>query len=140
MSPRVVPLTPKSAIALDKPGARHKGHDASSSFDTGSAHPGADGFVEGPRDKDVEQSSESCPEDKCMTLVRHPGTTLGLRGEEAYRRPGPVHPVWRKKETLIQERIVQYTTLDDEGRVSDTIKATASMIVVDRCVSANKQP
>lgn len=54
----------------------------------------------------------------CTTLVRHLGTVLGLRGKEAYRRPGPGKPVWRKRETLIQERIVQYTTLDEEGAVS----------------------
>lgn len=54
----------------------------------------------------------------CTTLVRHLGAVLGLRGKEAYRRPGPGQPVWRKRETLIQERIVQYTTLDEEGTVS----------------------
>lgn len=53
----------------------------------------------------------------CTTLVRHLGAVLGLRGKEAYRRPGPGQPVWRKRETLIQERIVQYTTLDEEGTV-----------------------
>ncbi len=53
----------------------------------------------------------------CTALVRHLGAVLGLRGKEAYRRPGPSQPVWRKRETLIQERIVQYTTLDEEGTV-----------------------
>lgn len=53
----------------------------------------------------------------CTMLVRHLGAVLGLRGREAYRRPGPGQPVWRKRETLIQERIVQYTTLDEEGTV-----------------------
>lgn len=54
----------------------------------------------------------------CTTLVRHLGAVLGLRGKDAYRRPGSGLPVWRKRETLIQERIVQYTTLDEEGTVS----------------------
>lgn len=54
----------------------------------------------------------------CTTLVKHLGAVLGLRGRDAYRRPGrPGQPVWRKRETLIQERIVQYTTLDEEGTV-----------------------
>lgn len=52
------------------------------------------------------------------TLVRHLGVALGRRGNEAYRRPGCGQPVWRKRETVIQERIVQYTTLDEQGTVS----------------------
>lgn len=57
----------------------------------------------------------------CKTLVKHLGSVLRLRGKEAYQRSGPFQPVWRKKETLIQERIVQYTTVDEEGMVSAII-------------------
>ncbi|CAM9192586.1 unnamed protein product [Ectocarpus sp. 8 AP-2014] len=66
----------------------------------------------------------------CTTLVRHLGTVLGLRGKEAYRRPGPGKPVWRKRETLIQERIVQYTTLDEEGAVQELFETEKSQTEV----------
>ncbi|CAM9496526.1 unnamed protein product, partial [Ectocarpus sp. 12 AP-2014] len=66
----------------------------------------------------------------CTSLVRHLGTVLGLRGKEAYRRPGPGKPVWRKRETLIQERIVQYTTLDEEGAVQELFETEKSQTEV----------
>lgn len=65
-----------------------------------------------------DRESGSRGDGHCTALVKHLGAVLGLRGKEAYRRPGPGQPVWRKRETLIQERIVQYTTLDEEGTVS----------------------
>jgi hypothetical protein len=46
-------------------------------------------------------------------LVKHKGTTLSLHGKDAARRPRPDHPLWRKRETLIQERIVEYTTVSE---------------------------
>lgn len=49
----------------------------------------------------------------CREIVRHLSTVMGLRGKDGYRR----QPVWRKRETLVQERIVQYTTLDEKGTV-----------------------
>ncbi|CAB1112675.1 unnamed protein product [Ectocarpus sp. CCAP 1310/34] len=66
----------------------------------------------------------------CTTLVQHLGTVLGLRGKEAYRRPGPGKPVWRKRETLIQEKIVQYTTLDEEGAVQELFETEKSQTEV----------
>lgn len=50
-------------------------------------------------------------------LVKHRGTVLGLRDRHGYRRPRVGQAVWRKKETVIQERVVHYTTLDEEGKV-----------------------
>lgn len=44
-------------------------------------------------------------------VVLHKGTTLGWHGQDGVRRPKPKHPLWRKRETLIQERIVEYTTV-----------------------------
>jgi hypothetical protein len=44
-------------------------------------------------------------------LVAHKGTTLNLHGKDAVKRPKAKHPLWRKRETLIQERIVEYTTV-----------------------------
>eukprot|EP00752_Nemacystus_decipiens_P012420 g11003.t1 len=66
----------------------------------------------------------------CTTLVKHLGAVLGLRGKGAYRRPGPGQPVWRKRETLIQERIVQYTTLDEEGTVQELFETEKSQTEV----------
>jgi len=47
----------------------------------------------------------------CRELWRHPGTTVSLTPADAYRRPGPQRPLWRKRETVVHERIVQYTTV-----------------------------
>ena len=44
-------------------------------------------------------------------LAKHKGVTLNLHGRAGIKRPKPKHPLWRKRETLIQERIVQYTTV-----------------------------
>lgn len=61
------------------------------------------------------------PHGHCTVLVSRPGTALAARpssdGTGPGRRGTATQPVWRKKETLIQERIVQYTTLDEEGTV-----------------------
>ncbi|CAN0091001.1 unnamed protein product, partial [Pylaiella littoralis] len=77
-----------------------------------------------------EKSSKRGGGKHCTTLVRHLGAVLGLRGKEAYRRPGPGQPVWRKRETLIQERIVQYTTLDEEGTVQELFETEKSQTEV----------
>ena len=50
--------------------------------------------------------------------LRPLGAVDGREGVDGHRRQGPVHPVWRKRETLVQERTVQYTTLDEKGTVS----------------------
>lgn len=121
-SPPVVPLVPKSVTTATsenrpfggsrvgrylRPGVRSCDRERKSA-----AKEGVD-----------NESSGVCVRGPCTTLVRHLGTVLGFRGKEAYRRPGTVQPVWRKKETLIQERIVQYTTLDEEG----TVRAVGSI-------------
>lgn len=117
LSPRVVPLIPKWATSAEV-GKR--------SFDASvcSQGTGVDGSVQeglpGAGEGGSDEVPGGCAGGPCTTLVRHLGTVLGLRGKEAYRRPGPAQPVWRKRETLIQERIVQYTTLDEEGTVGDT--------------------
>lgn len=140
---RVVPLTPKWALApptaADRKGsgnaisATSRGREEHSSSSTGDNSPGAlrGAGEDSPGALEIVDCSRQdetgdigCqPGSKhafghCKTLVRHLGSILRLRGKEACRRSGPVQPVWRKKETLIQERIVQYTTLDEEGMVS----------------------
>ena len=56
----------------------------------------------------------------CRALWHHPGTTLN---DPRHRRPGPQRPLWRKRETVVHERIVQYTTVDED--VHSTICSNA---------------
>jgi len=47
-----------------------------------------------------------------------------------YRRPGGERDVWRKREVLVQERIVQYTTVDKEGKWQDLVEVEKSQTEV----------
>jgi hypothetical protein len=38
-------------------------------------------------------------------------TSPAIHVGPSFKRPGPQRPLWRKRETLLQERIVQYTTV-----------------------------
>lgn len=158
LSPRVVPLTSKWALspsaaaeaaALAGPKRLHHGTatDTSTPVVRGEGkedtyghnsvsgrrseermgQEGAAGKVFGGEEE--EEASKRGGGGHCTTLVRHLGAVLGLRGKDAYRRPAPRQPVWRKRETLIQERIVQYTTLDEEGTVSSNFRKIAAVRV-----------
>ncbi|CAM9921906.1 unnamed protein product, partial [Choristocarpus tenellus] len=66
----------------------------------------------------------------CTALAKFLGGVLTLSGREAHRRARPIRPVWRKKETLIQERIVQYTTLDESGQMQELYETEKSQTEV----------
>ena len=57
---------------------------------------------------------------ECREIWHHPGTTLN---DPTYRRPGPQRPLWRKRETVVHERIVQYTTVDEHGTVQELVES-----------------
>lgn len=40
----------------------------------------------------------------------------------SYKKAGPSRPLWRKRETTVHERIVQYTTVDADGTVQELIE------------------
>ncbi|CAM9242111.1 unnamed protein product, partial [Discosporangium mesarthrocarpum] len=67
---------------------------------------------------------------QCSSIVKYVGGVLALRGAEAYRRASPSQPVWRKKETLTQERVVQYTTLDETGQMQELCETEKSQTIV----------
>lgn len=117
LSPRVVPLVPKWVTSEEKGNSSFDGSVCSqqAGIESGvqDSHPGAG-------NGGSDEFSAGGARGPCTTLVRHVGAVLGSRGKDAYRRSRPAQPVWRKRETLIQERIVQYTTLDEEGTVSVT--------------------
>lgn len=132
LSPRVVRLTAKVALTEsanpnegnpDASGGRRPGRAVIQNYPSSSAPPLSG--EESPTSisrvnswKEREDCESGPMKDKpCVAITTHLGTTLGLPGTEAYRRPGPGKSVWRKRETVVQERTVQYTTLDETGTV-----------------------
>ncbi|CAM9765216.1 unnamed protein product [Ectocarpus sp. 4 AP-2014] len=160
LTPRIVPLTSiralsaagATAAAVAAEGPNSTNNDASlttpisraerkeelsrhSSVHTSGGALGDGRVAEARRERKLEAGSQEEHKKQggggpCTTLVRHLGTVLGLRGKEAYRRPGPGKPVWRKRETLTQERIVQYTTMDEEGAVQELLETEKSQTEV----------
>lgn len=59
-----------------------------------------------------------------MTL--HAGSTLSLNRRDAHKKPGVARPLWRKRETVIHERIVQYTTVDADGTKQELVETERS--------------
>ena len=59
-------------------------------------------------------------------ILPHRGTTLSRSAKDSYKRPGPARPLWRKRETVVQERIVQYTTIDADGTVQELVESERS--------------
>jgi hypothetical protein len=59
----------------------------------------------------------------CRELWHHPGATLALNNTDSHRKPRPSRPLWRKRETIVHERIVQYTTVDVDGVVQELIES-----------------
>jgi len=59
-------------------------------------------------------------------LARHAGFTLSHTPAASYRRAGPSRPLWRKRETVVHERIVQYTTVDADGMVQELVESERS--------------
>lgn len=136
LTPRVVPLISKRALRgstaaetnagvsganrrerPENPPGACQGSPLCSEQALGGRTPPEEGGAGEPRDNTKQPASSSSGRHS-TTLVKHLGVVLGLRGREACRRPGRGQPVWRKRETVIQERIVQYTTLDEQGTVS----------------------
>ena len=135
LSPRVVPLISKWALwgtgaantkvngdnfreGPGDPAGACRGSPLRSEQALGEGTPLTEGREGGFRENTKQSASIISGRGHCTTLARHLGAVLGFRGNEAYRRPGCGQPVWRKRETVIQERIVQYTTLDEQGTVS----------------------
>ena len=48
-------------------------------------------------------------------LVKSTGLGIALSAKDAHRPTGPTKPLWRKREIVRQERIVEYTTVDETG-------------------------
>lgn len=62
----------------------------------------------------------------CREILPHRGTTVGLTTRASYKRAGPTRPLWRKRETVVHERIVQYTTVDADGTVQELVESEKS--------------
>jgi len=67
---------------------------------------------------------------KCRALLPHKGTTLSLHGRDSYRKPWVSRPVWQKREIVLQERIVVYTTVDEEGNIQELVETEKSQTEV----------
>ncbi|KAH8066839.1 hypothetical protein JL721_8028 [Aureococcus anophagefferens] len=66
------------------------------------------------------------PVDECALAVL-PGDAVIAAGDHLqFRRPGPAKPLWRKREVVLQERIVQYTTVDVSGAVQELVETERS--------------
>ncbi|KAH8059430.1 hypothetical protein JL722_5459 [Aureococcus anophagefferens] len=67
------------------------------------------------------------PVDECALAVL-PGDAVIAAGDHLkFRRPGPAKPLWRKREVVVlQERIVQYTTVDVSGAVQELVETERS--------------
>jgi hypothetical protein len=63
---------------------------------------------------------------KCRDILSHNGTTLSLNRKDSHRKVGPSRPLWRKRETIIHERIVQYTTVDADGTTQELVESEKS--------------
>jgi len=59
-------------------------------------------------------------------LTLHAGSTVSLTFADSYRKAGPTRPLWRKRETVVQERIVHYTTVDADGTVQELVESERS--------------
>jgi hypothetical protein len=59
-------------------------------------------------------------------ITVHRGTTLSLNRKDSHKRVGPQRPLWRKRETVIHERIVEYTTVDADGVTQELIESERS--------------
>jgi len=62
----------------------------------------------------------------CSDLVHYAGSTLALNSADAYRKPFVQRPLWRKRETVVHERIVQYTTVDADGTIQELVESERS--------------
>jgi len=62
----------------------------------------------------------------CQELQPHKGTSMALNRKDAHRRAQPHRALFRKRETEIHERIVQYTTIDADGTVQELIETQRS--------------
>jgi hypothetical protein len=49
------------------------------------------------------------------TVVKSGGLGIALNAQDAHRTAGPTKALWRKREIVKQERIIQYTTVDESG-------------------------
>mmetsp|Transcript_26619 Transcript_26619/g.34974 ORF Transcript_26619/g.34974 Transcript_26619/m.34974 type:complete len:684 (+) Transcript_26619:96-2147(+) len=67
---------------------------------------------------------------KSRALTPHKGTTVTLHGKDAYRKPWTSRPVWQKREIVLQERIVIYTTVDEEGNHQELVESEKSQTEV----------
>ena len=74
----------------------------------------------------VATSDELEPVDE-FALAVLPGDAVIAAGDHLrFRRPGPAKPLWRKREVVLQERIVQYTTVDVSGAVQELVETERS--------------
>ena len=68
-----------------------------------------------PEEPETEDPPEDLPSEN-GSIIPHPGL----------RRKAKTKAMWRKRETLLQERIVQYTTVDAEGNVQELVETERS--------------
>jgi len=67
---------------------------------------------------------------KCRAVTPHRGTTVAHHGSARYRRPWTARPVWQKREIVLQERIVVYTTVDEDGNQQELVETEKSQTEV----------
>jgi len=63
---------------------------------------------------------------ECRDILPHNGSTLSLNRKDSHKKVGIPRPLWRKRETVIHERIVQYTTVDADGTTQELIESEKS--------------
>ncbi|KAJ1455168.1 hypothetical protein M885DRAFT_520413 [Pelagophyceae sp. CCMP2097] len=83
------------------------------------------------------RASEAAPPPRSpekFAIVPHRGTALACAESFAVRR-GPQKPLWRKREVVLQERIVVYTTVDAAGAVQELVETerTSTEVVHMEC-------
>ncbi|CAM9818317.1 unnamed protein product [Chrysoparadoxa australica] len=118
--PVPVPVTAAAAAAAKEDGASQRPLDISFSCKSKTMPAAVTAFEDNAHAPGG--SNVDTVEDSHMQLAVYKGTNMVLRedGHDLYKRrscPGP--PVWRKQETVVQERIVHYTTIDEHGKLQE---------------------
>ncbi|CAM9207975.1 unnamed protein product, partial [Phaeothamnion confervicola] len=73
------------------------------------------------------RAAAASAETDSSAMVVHRGTMLAGQGWPGGRRRHRAGaPMWRKRETLIQERIVLYTSVDADGHVQELVETEKS--------------
>jgi hypothetical protein len=71
---------------------------------------------DGDNEKSLGSDSKSGGYSSTTSLIIHPSTSSkSLHASSAAEGGGGARPLWRKRETMRQERTVHYTTIDADG-------------------------